>query len=58
MKLSSSIHYIFSKESFSYISRNGSLHFSAQTQKIKKIHPNKISYISGNGNPKRIPYTF
>ena len=90
--------YIFSKESFSYISGNGTLHFSGQAQKIKiKIHPDKtfytpilktetpekflifsqkkvvlpfqetetpkkffafqeteLSYISGNGNPKKL----
>ena len=28
--------YVFSKESFSYISRNGTLHSSAQAQRIKK----------------------
>ena len=26
---------------FSYISKNGTLHFSAQVRKIKKIHPEK-----------------
>ena len=58
-------YFIFSKESFSYISRNGILHFSGQAREIKKTHPKKISdtrkgtppppppkknhYISGNG---------
>ena len=37
------ISYIFSKESFSYISGNGTLHFSAQDRKIKKNPPEKIS---------------
>ena len=37
--------YIFSKESFSYISGNGTLDFSSQARKIKKIHPEKISNI-------------
>ena len=44
---------IFSKESFSYISGVGTLHFSAWDQKIKEILPEKISYTSGNGNPKK-----
>ena len=43
MKLTSSnikkISYIFSKESFSFISGNGTLHFSAQALKIKKNPP-------------------
>ena len=50
---SEKISYIFSKESFSYISGNGTLHFSAQARKIKEIHPRKISYTSGNGSPKK-----
>ena len=33
---------IFSKESFSYISGNGNLHFSVEAWKIKEIHPGKI----------------
>ena len=34
---------IFSqKVNFSYISGNGTLHFSPQAQKIRKIHPGKI----------------
>ena len=45
--------YIFSKESFCYISRK-TLHFLAQGRKIKIIHPKKISYISLNGNPEKI----
>ena len=36
---------IFSKESFSYISEHGTLHFSAQARKIKKIHPEKAFLI-------------
>ena len=31
--------YIFSKESFSYISENETLHFSAQDQKLKRNPP-------------------
>ena len=62
MELSSSnikkTSYIFSKESFSYISEKRTLHFSDQAQKNKTIHPKKISYFSGNGNSKRIPYIF
>ena len=50
--------YIFSKESLSDISGNGTLYFSAQAWKIKKIHPEKISYISGNGNPERNSFIF
>ena len=57
--------YIFSKENFSYTSRNGTLRFSAHALKIEKIHTKKISYIfskegfpyiSGNGNPKKVSY--
>ena len=44
-------YYIFSKESISYISENGTLHFSVQVWELKEIHPEKISYISGNENP-------
>ena len=36
-----SFSYILSKKNFSYISRNGTLHFSARARKIKKIHPEK-----------------
>ena len=45
--------YIFPKESFSYISVNETFYFSAQAQKIKKIHPKKISYVSGKENSKK-----
>ena len=38
------VSYIFSKERFSYISGNETLHFSGEAQRIKKIHPEKISY--------------
>ena len=48
-----SFSYVFSKESFSCISRNGTLHFLVQVRKIKKIRPEKISYASGNGNPQK-----
>ena len=34
---SKNISYIFSKEKFSYISGNETLHFSAQAQRIKKF---------------------
>ena len=44
--------HIFLKESFSNISANGTLYFSVQARKIKKILPENISYILGNGNPK------
>ena len=50
--------YTFSKESFPYISGNGTLHFSALAQKIKKLHPEKTSYISGNRNLEKISYIF
>ena len=58
-------YYIFSKESFFYISRGETLHFSAEAQKKKKkIYPEKISYtlenfsyyIWGNGNPRKFCY--
>ena len=46
--------------SSSNISGNGTLHFSFQAQKNKKnkekeFHPEKISCISGNINPEKIP---
>ena len=44
------VSYIFSIESFSYISGNGTLHFLSSGLKNKKIYPEKILYISGNGN--------
>ena len=37
--LKKSFSYIFSRESFCYISRNGTLHFSAQARKIKNNPP-------------------
>ena len=49
---SENISYMFSKESFSDISGNRTLHYSAQALKIKKICPEEISYASGNGNPE------
>ena len=33
--------YVFSKESFSYISGNGTLHFSTQARKIKNNPPSE-----------------
>ena len=60
MKLSSSnikkIPHIFQKESFSYISKNGTLHFLAQALKIKELYHGNIYYTSGNGNPKKLLY--
>ena len=53
-----SFSYIFSKESFSYISENGTLHFSTQARKIKEIHLEKNSCISGNENPEKTSYIF
>ena len=60
--------YIFSKESFSYISGNGTLHFLAQDRKIKKISaPRKWNFLIlilknslhlGIGNPEKILYIF
>ena len=29
-----------------------------QAQKTKKIHPEEISYTSGNGNPDKVSYIF
>ena len=44
---------------FSYISGNGTLHFSPQARKIKEIHPEKISYIFfRNGNPEKTSCIF
>ena len=42
------------KEIIFYISRNGTLHFSAQALKLKEIHSGKIYCTSGNGNPLKI----
>ena len=50
--------YIFSKEIFSYISGNGTLHFSPKAGKIIEIHPGKISYASGEENPKKTSNIF
>ena len=50
--------YIFSKENFSYISGNETLHFSTQAQRIKKSTPRKISYALGNRSPEKISYVF
>ena len=44
-----------SKENFSCIFSNETLHFSAQAREIKKIHPKKIS---GNGNSEKTCYIF
>ena len=35
----------------SYIFSNKTLLFSRQARKVKEIHPEKISYTSGNRNP-------
>ena len=48
--------YILSKESFSYISENGTLKFSAQALKIKELHPGKIYYTSRNKDPEKNYY--
>ena len=59
--------YIFSKESFSYISGNGTfLYFRKQKprkkflyfgkRKLGKNSLTKLSYISENGNPRNILY--
>ena len=45
--------YIFSKESISYISENGTLHFSAHARKVKEIFSWKIYYTSGNEDPPK-----
>ena len=50
--------YIFSKEIFSYISGNGTLHFSPKAGKIIEIHPGKISYASGEENPEKTSNIF
>ena len=43
----------FQKKDFLIFIGNGAVHFSAQAQKNKKIHPEKISYTSGNKNPEK-----
>ena len=45
--------YIFSKESFSYISGKGTLHFSAQARKIKKFTPRKFLILQERETPKK-----
>ena len=45
-----------SEESFSYISRNGTLHFSAEAGKIKEVDTEKISYTPENGKPQKNYY--
>ena len=52
-----------SKENFSYIPGNGTLHFSTQAwkkkkKKKKKKNPKKIYYTYGNRNLKKIYYIF
>ena len=39
-----------------YIFKNGTLHFLVQAQKIKEIHPRKISYTLRNRNPPKSCY--
>ena len=50
------ISHIFPNKSFSYISENGTLHFSVQSLKIKELHNGKIYYALGNGNPRKSLY--
>ena len=48
------ISYIFSKESFSYIYGNGTLHFSAQAQKIKNSNWRKFLTHQETETPKKL----
>ena len=48
----------FLKIDFPYIFLNETLHFSHQAQEIKEIHPRRMFYTSGNGNPEKIYYIF
>ena len=50
--------YIFSKEIFCYISKNGTLRFLPKAPKIQEIHLEKISHASGIENPEKISYIF
>ena len=54
MELSNSeikkVSYIFSKESFYYLSRNGTSHFLSPSSKNKEVYPVKIAYILEKGN--------
>ena len=50
--------YIFSKENFSYISRNETLHFSAQDQKIIKSTQRKFLILQETKTPKETSYIF
>ena len=40
-----------------YFQKNPTL-FSPSTKNKKKIHPDKLSYTSGNGNPEKTSYIF
>ena len=44
---------LFSKESFSYISRNETQQFAAQAQKIKKITPRKFLILQETEAPNK-----
>ena len=48
--------YFLKRKLFSYTCGNRTLHFSAQARNITEIHPEKISYISENGNPEKVLY--
>ena len=50
------VSYIFSKESFFLHFRKRSAGLSSPSSKNKKIHPEKISYASGNGSPYKTSY--
>ena len=50
------VSYIFSKESFFLYFRKRCAGLSSPSSKNKKIHPEKISYASGNGSPYKTSY--
>ena len=50
------VSYIFSEESFFLYFRKRSAGLSSPSSKNKKIHPEKISYASGNGSPYKTSY--
>ena len=54
LKYKNHLFYIFSKERFSYISRNETLNFSAQVQRIKKSTPRKFLILQERETSQKI----
>ena len=49
--------YFLKRELFLYFQKNPTL-FSPSKKNKNKIHPDKLSYTSGNGNPEKTSYIF